>query len=91
MQQYVMNVEPSLIREVDGIIRKEKLYSSRNEFIRDAIRSKVMDFRVLKMRRLAKEIRENAIKKGWNGKMPTQKERDRIAEDFFKEKGFSIR
>ncbi|MBI2530399.1 MAG: ribbon-helix-helix protein, CopG family [Candidatus Diapherotrites archaeon] len=87
MRQYVMNVEPALIKEVDEIIRKEKLYSSRNEFIRDAVRSKVMGFRVLKMRRLAKEIRENAIKKGWNGEFPSQEERDKFVRDFLKEKG----
>ena len=90
MQQYVMNVEPKLIKEVDGIIKREKLYSSRNEFIRDAIRSKVMNCRVLKMRALAKDARENAERHGVKIRLPTRKERDKFAEEFLKEKGFSL-
>ncbi len=90
MQQYVMNVEPSLIKEVDEIIKKEKLYSSRNEFIRDAIRSKVMEFRVLKMRRLAKEARENAERHGVKIRFLTRKDREKILDEFLKEKGLSI-
>lgn len=78
MQQYVMNVEPSLIKEVDEIIRKEKLYSSRNEFIRDAVRSKVMDYyRIKALKNLPKQ---RGILKG-KGKNLAEKDRERLAKE----------
>ncbi|MBN2067747.1 MAG: ribbon-helix-helix protein, CopG family [Candidatus Diapherotrites archaeon] len=90
MRQYVMNVEPKLIAEVDRIIKKEKLYSSRNEFIRDAIRGKVLDYRRLLLRAELRKIAENALAKGWNGKMPSKKQRGKIAEEYLAERGLSL-
>lgn len=90
MKQFVMNVEPVLVKEVDKIVRQEKLYSSRNDFVRDAIRSKVLEYRRLKIRKVLKEVAKKALERGWNGEMPTRKERDNWAKEFLKEKGFSI-
>lgn len=87
MKQFVMNVEPQLIKEVDELVGKEGLYSSRNEFVRDALRSKVMEYRKLRLRKMVKEAAANAIAKGWNGEMPTAEERDKLLEEFLKKKG----
>ena len=87
-QQFVMNVEPKLIEEIDAIIEKESLYGSRNEFVREALREKVMEFRRLRARKVLKEIGKKAMEKGWNGEMLSKEERNKLADEFLKEKGF---
>ncbi len=87
-QQFVMNVEPRLIEEIDAIIEKEGMYGSRNEFVREALREKVMEFRRLRARKVLKEIGKTAMKRGWNGEMPTKEEREKLTKKFLKEKGF---
>jgi len=39
--QYAITLEIELIRKVDEIVKKGRLYASRNEFIREAVRDKV--------------------------------------------------
>jgi Arc/MetJ-type ribon-helix-helix transcriptional regulator len=90
LKQYVLNAEPALIKEVDGIVKTEKLYNSRNEFMREAVRDKVLEFRKLKLRELVKKARATAVANGWTGKMPTQKQRDKIAREYLAEKGISL-
>ena len=87
-QQFVMNVEPKLIEEIDTIIEKEGMYGSRNEFVREALREKVMEFRRLRARKVLKEIGKTAMERGWDGEMPTKEEREEITKEFLKEKGF---
>jgi len=91
LKQFVMNVEPKLIKEVDKIIKAQKLYSSRNEFVRDAIRSKVSECKWASVRKQLKAIGENALKKGWNGELPTREERAKIADEYLKERGLSFK
>jgi len=86
MKQFVMNAEPQLIKEVDYLVKKEKLYSSRNEFIRDAIRTRVLEYRRMMIRRMLKSAAKNAIRKGWNGKMPSKAKMDKITKEFIKSK-----
>ena len=38
LKQYVMNVEQALIKKVDLLVKQLGEHSSRNDFIRDAIR-----------------------------------------------------
>ena len=85
-----MNVEPTLIQEVDKIIKKEKHYSSRNEFIRDAIRSKVKENWSQQLRADLRKLRETMLKRGWNGEMPTKAQREKIFKEYMKEKGWSL-
>lgn len=89
LKQYVMNVEPKLIREVDALVKSGGLYNSRNDFVRDALRGKVLEYKRLKLRHDLRKIGENALAKGWNGRMPTKKQRDRIAEEYLAERGLS--
>ena len=90
MKQYVMNVEPSLIKDVDRIVKKKKHYSSRNEFIRDAIRSKVREDWSRQLREDLRKMRETMLARGWNGEMPTKAEREKILKEHLKEKGLSL-
>ena len=43
-----MYVEPGLVKRIDKIVRELGLYSSRNDFVRDALRSKVFELSSLK-------------------------------------------
>lgn len=45
MKQYAFTVDENLIRLVDEIVKETGLYHSRNDFVRDALRSKVLEFR----------------------------------------------
>jgi Arc/MetJ-type ribon-helix-helix transcriptional regulator len=87
-----MNAEPALIKEVDDVIKKEQIYSSRNDFIRDAIR-KLLEERKksLFIRSTFKEIGEKAKKTGWNAKLPTREARIRIADEYLKESGLKLK
>lgn len=84
-----MNVEPALIAKVDEIIKAVKWYSSRNEFIRDAIRSKIVELERAEIRKDLKQVAKTCLKRGWNGEMPTREEREKCLKEFLKEKGLS--
>lgn len=49
-----------------------------------------LERRKIKIRKLLSEVRKKAIENGWTGEIPTREERDKIAEDFLKRKGFSF-
>jgi Arc/MetJ-type ribon-helix-helix transcriptional regulator len=85
-----MNAEPALIKEIDKIVREEKTYSSRNDFVREAIRNLIREYNWLKAKKKAKIMGEKALKKGWNGELLTKKEKEKIANEYLKEKGFSL-
>lgn len=87
MKQYALTIDPKLMKKVDEIVKKEGLYHSRNDFVRDALRAKVLalEWR-LNFRADVKKMRETALARGWNGKMPTKEERNKIAIEFLKEK-----
>jgi len=89
MRQFVMNVEPRLIKQVDRLV-KEEGYPSRNEFVRDAIRSRVEELERLKIRKALKKLAKKAVKSGWDGSLLTQEEREKIFQEFIKEKGFEL-
>ena len=90
MQQYVMNAEPSLIKEVDAIIKEEKRYSSRNEFIRDAIRKLVIEYNRANIRKISKRMGEEALRRGWNGELLTREEKIKAADEYLKENGLKL-
>lgn len=43
MKHYSLVIEPKLVKEVDELIRKNGMYSSRSDFIRDAIRARLIE------------------------------------------------
>ncbi len=45
MKHYSLVIEPRLIKEVDALIKKHGLYSSRSDFIRDAIRQRLIEIK----------------------------------------------
>ncbi len=45
MKQYNLVIDERLIKEVDKLIKEKGLYSSRSDFIRDAIRTRLIELR----------------------------------------------
>lgn len=90
MKQYALTIDPKLMKKVDEIVKMEGLYHSRNDFVRDALRAKVLalEWR-LNFRESAKKMRELALKRGWDGKLLSKKEKDRIAVEHFKKLGIA--
>jgi len=87
MKQFCITLEPKLVKEVDRLVKSEGLHSSRNDFVRDAVREKLMVWRREQLRKDLKKLAEKAKARGWDGHMPTREERARIADEFLKEKG----
>lgn len=53
MKLYSLAIEEKLVKEVDKLIKKYGIYSSRSDFIRDAIRT-----RLIEIKRLLEEEKE---------------------------------
>ncbi len=87
MKQFCITLEPKLVKEVDECVKSGGLHSSRNDFVRDAVRGKVMEMRRTQMRKAAKALGRKMLKRGWNGELLTREDKIRIANEFLKEKG----
>ncbi|MEK6821461.1 MAG: ribbon-helix-helix domain-containing protein [archaeon] len=92
MKMLSVEVDDKLASELDEVIRETGFYSSRSEFLKDAIRkgiaSVLEDFAYRKKVRAAfRKLATEAKAKGWDGRMPTREERDQIARDFIAENG----
>lgn len=88
MKQITVMLEPDLIKSIDDVVKNEGLYHSRNDFIRDAARQKIIEFRKMSLRKAATEMNRIAKSRGWDGTLLTKEEREKIAVEFAKEKGF---
>ncbi|MBI5884606.1 ribbon-helix-helix protein, CopG family [archaeon] len=89
LKQYAITIDPKLMKKVDEAVKKDGLYHSRNDFVRDAIRAKLVDLEwKLGFRASVKKMREKALGRGWDGKLLTKEEKDKIALDYMKELGF---
>lgn len=84
-----VEVEDGFVKAIDNVVKKSSLYSSRSEFLKDAIRKNLaetaeLDEGLKKIREGAIELGRLARSRGWDGKMPTKGERDKIAEEYIK-------
>ncbi len=84
MKQYCITLEPELVKEVDKAVKEGGLHSSRNDFVRDAVRGKVMEMQRARMRKAAKALGQRMLKRGWNGELLTREDKIRIADEFLK-------
>lgn len=83
-------VNDGYIKMIDTAIKKSELYSSRSEFIKDAIRDKfesllLIDEDLKKIRSATRALALKAKSKGWDGHMPTREERAKIADEYLKQ------
>jgi Arc/MetJ-type ribon-helix-helix transcriptional regulator len=85
-------MDERFVDAIDRLIDSSGMYSSRSEFMKDAIRKnfEVMlksDESLRKIHEGMKKLAELSKKRGNTGRMPTKKERDKFAIEFMKEKG----
>jgi len=45
MKCYSLVIEPKLVKEIDRLVKEHGLFSSRSDFIRDAIRARLFEVR----------------------------------------------
>jgi metal-responsive CopG/Arc/MetJ family transcriptional regulator len=87
MKQFSITLESEMVKDIDLIVKKERMHNSRNDFVRDAVRSKIMEFRKLNLRLGLKELAQKAVERGWDGSLLTEEEKIKIADDYLKKRG----
>ncbi len=60
MKHYSLVIDPKLVRQIDKLIKEHGLFSSRSDFIRDAIRARLIE---VKKTILGEEAREKPSRK----------------------------
>jgi len=60
IKHYSLVIDPKLVKQIDTLIKEHGLFSSRSDFIRDAIRARLIEVR---KNILGKEVREKPEKK----------------------------
>ncbi len=55
MKCYSLVIEPKLVKEIDMLIKKYGLYSSRSDFIRDSIRQRLIEVKKMIGERVVEE------------------------------------
>ena len=85
-----LRMNAKLISAVDSAV-KLGFYDNRGELIKEAVREKLdsLEYK-MRLKEGARKLAKIAVEKGWDGRMPTKAERDKIAMDFLKEKGFNL-
>ena len=87
MHQYTITAEPQLMKEVDKVIKKTGLYNSRNDFVRESIRTHLREIRRGEMKMELKKFTDKIKAKGKVPSLITKEEKIQIANEFLKEKG----
>lgn len=88
MKQYAITVEPGLMKQVDEVVKVFGLYHSRNDFIRDAIRNRLLDLQErAEFRKNLEKFKARAKARGAKLRFLTPEEKDSIAKELLKEKG----
>ena len=89
-----VKVRPPLAEEIDKVV-ESGFYSTRTEFLRDAIRRMILNLRaetdMRELDKIRKGIREEAEKAG---SLPlrelSDKEKDQLVVEFLQESGFTV-
>ncbi len=91
MKMLSVQVEDKFVLAIDEMVKLSGLYSSRSEFLKDALRKNLAETR--KMMELRKTVRESARRlgekarsAGWSGELLTKEDRIKAAEEYVKEK-----
>ena len=88
-------VSNDFIKAIDKVIKSSNLYSSRSEFLKDAIREKFEELVFVSegawnIRKEMRKLGKLARSRGWDGKLPTREKREEAFLELAKEKGFKI-
>ncbi|MBS3057580.1 MAG: hypothetical protein J4415_03030 [Candidatus Diapherotrites archaeon] len=86
-------VKDEYVELLDKAISNSKMYSSRSEFLKDAVREKLE--RLIRFNEETADIREGARKlalkakaRGWDGNLITKEEKEKAHQELLKKKGF---
>lgn len=91
MKMLTVAIDESYAKAIDSAIASSKAYSSRSEFLKDAIRknlSEMLKFNV-DLRKIHEESEKLAMKaraRGFSSRKISVEERERIAREFAREK-----
>jgi len=91
MKTLTIAVDERYVETLDKVVRESSLYSSRSEFLKDAVREKLealvrLNGELSDIRAATKKLSKKAVSKGWDGKLLTKKEKEKIASEFLKGK-----
>ncbi len=85
-------VDDEFIKMIDRVVKESKMYSSRSEFLKDAVREKYEELmlsnpKIREIRMATRELARKARENGWDGSPMTREDRERIARKHLREKG----
>ncbi len=88
-------VNDEFIEAIDKMIKNSKLYSSRSEFLKDAIREKLLQVELVtdekqRSRFLTRKFALGALENGWDGNLISREEKQKAFLKFAKKKGFKV-
>ena len=83
-------IDERFVKVIDELISKSGMYSSRSEFLKDSIRKNFdellkTDEDLRKIHEGLQKLKKLAYERGYDGRMPTREEREKIAREFVKE------
>lgn len=92
MKMLSVAVDESCANAIDRLVAASGLYSSRSEFMKDAIRKNLAETLrfstdLKKIHAESENLALKARQRGFKGGLPSLKERERLARAFAKEKG----
>ena len=90
-----VEVDDKYAKAIDSVIAKSRMYSSRSEFLKDAIRKNLaetaeLDEGLRKIREGAIELGRLARSRGWDGSLLTREEKEAVFRKYIKEKGIKL-
>jgi len=91
-----VEVDDKLVKTIDEVVKKSGRFSSRSEFLKDSIRKNLtreaeVEENMKKFLSGIAELRKKAYARGYDGRLLTQEERAKIADEYFKEQGIDIK
>ncbi len=94
MKMLSVQVHEKMAEQIDSLISRSGLYSSRSEFLKDAIRKCIMELETLpderlKSRLALRKLAMKAYDRGYRGEELTREKRAEIADEYLKKKGWS--
>ncbi|MFH0970841.1 MAG: ribbon-helix-helix domain-containing protein [Candidatus Diapherotrites archaeon] len=91
MKMLSVQVEDKMASKIDALVSRSGLYSSRSEFLKDAIRKCIVELETLSDERLhsrlaLRTLALTAYDRGYRGEELTREQRAKIADEFLKKK-----
>ncbi|MCX6803514.1 MAG: ribbon-helix-helix domain-containing protein [Candidatus Diapherotrites archaeon] len=94
MTMISVDLKEPFLKDLNAFIKKSGQYTSRSEFIKEAIRKNMQEAESKEWRKrfhkAVEEMREKAYANGFDGKLLTREERARIADKFIKENNITL-